>query len=489
MFLLDYAKIYGKVKEDFKMINWDKLAQDYKEDYLKDLADLISIDSERNDNESTDEFPLGPGPSKALVKYLEIGKRDGFTVKNLDNLVGYIEYGSGDKTFAILAHADVMPAGEGWDSNPFEMMIKDGKVFGRGASDDKGPGLAAYYGLKMMKDQGIEPNCKIRFIIGTDEESNWTGMKHYFKLEPEPDFGFSPDAQFPVINGEKGNTTFETTFGTNQEDTADYYLANFDAGLRENMVPRDAFADVKTVFKDQMAEEFSTFMQDRKLDGGSEITEDGIKLHLIGKSAHGMEPRNGVNGGTFLANFLRGYDFSGDAKNFIKFVAEFLHGDSRANRIGANYTDEIMGDLTMNVGILKFNPTDGGFVNTNFRYPKGISVETIGEHLSQAAKVMDGTVKNTDDMVPHYVDPKDPIVNKLINVYRERTGKTEAQPQVVGGGTYGRMMKRGVAFGAEFPWTVNTMHQANEYQVLDDLMLAMAIYGQSIFELGTLEDN
>lgn len=489
MFLLDYAKIYGKVKEDFKMINWDKLAQDYKEDYLKDLADLISIDSERNDNEATDEFPLGPGPAKALVKYLEIGKRDGFTVKNLDNLVGYIEYGSGDKTFAILAHADVMPAGEGWDSNPFEMMIKDGKVFGRGASDDKGPGLAAYYGLKMMKDQGIEPNCKIRFIIGTDEESNWTGMKHYFKLEPEPDFGFSPDAQFPVINGEKGNTTFETTFGTNQEDSADYYLANFDAGLRENMVPRDAFADVKTAFKDQMAEEFSTFMQDRKLDGGSEITEDGIKLHLIGKSAHGMEPRNGVNGGTFLANFLRGYDFSGDAKNFIKFVAEFLHGDSRANRIGANYTDEIMGDLTMNVGILKFNPTDGGFVNTNFRYPKGISVETIGEHLSQAAKVMDGTVKNTDDMVPHYVDPKDPIVNKLINVYRERTGKTEAQPQVVGGGTYSRMMKRGVAFGAEFPWTVNTMHQANEYQVVDDLMLAMAIYGQSIFELGTLEDN
>lgn len=469
------------------MTNWDQLAKDYKEDYLNDLKELIAIDSERNDAEATDEFPLGPGPAKGLLKYLEIGERDGFKVKNLDNLVGYIEYGTGDKTFAILVHADVMPAGEGWNTDPFEMTIKDGKVYGRGTSDDKGPGLAAYYGLKMMKDQGIEPNCKIRFIIGTDEESNWTGMKHYFELEPEPDFGFSPDGQFPVINGEKGNTTFETTFGNQQDESADYFLADFNAGLRENMVPRDAFAEIKTSFKDQMAEEFSTFMQDRKLDGGSEITEDGIRLHLIGKSAHGMEPRNGVNGGTFMANFLRGYDFSGDAKNFIKFVAEFLHGDSRANRIGASHTDEIMGDLTMNVGILKFNPTDGGFVNTNFRYPKGITVKEIGDHLSQAAKVMDGTVENTDDMEAHYVDPSQPIVNKLLNVYRERTGKIDAQPGVVGGGTYGRLMKYGVAFGADFPWTENTMHQANEYQVIDDLLLAMAIYGQSINELATLE--
>lgn len=468
------------------MIDWDKLANDYKESYLEDLKALIAIDSERNDEDATKEYPLGEGPAKALAKYMEFGKRDGFKVKNLDNLVGYIEYGEGDKTFAILAHADVMPAGEGWNTDPFEMTIKDNKVYGRGASDDKGPGLAAYYGLKMMKDQGIKPKCKIRFIVGTDEESNWTGMKHYFDLEPEPDFGFSPDAEFPVINGEKGNTTFETKFGNQQDMDADYVLNDFHAGLRENMVPRDAYADVRTPFKDQMAEQFSVFMQDRNLDGGSEITEEGIKLHLIGKSAHGMEPRNGVNGGTFLANFLRGYDFSGGAKEFIKFVSEFLHGDSRANHIGAQYTDKIMGDLTMNVGILTFNDQKGGFVNTNFRYPKGITVATIGKHLSEAAKVMNGKVENVDDMAPHYVDPDDPIVNKLINVYRQRTGVTEAEPEVVGGGTYGRMMKRGVAFGALFPWTEDTMHQANEYQPVDDLILAMAIYGQSISELATL---
>jgi dipeptidase PepV len=470
------------------MIKWDELSKQYKDDYLKDLSELISIDSERNSKTATDEYPLGKGPAAALIKYLEFGKRDGFKVKNLDNLVGYIEYGEGDKTFAILAHADVMPAGEGWDTNPFKMTIKNGNVYGRGASDDKGPGLAAYYGLKIMKDLNIKPKCKIRFIVGTDEESNWTGMKHYFELEPKPDFGFSPDAEFPVINGEKGNTTFETVFKNAQDNDAEYKLINFNAGLRENMVPRDAFAEVKTNNVKYIQTEFKTFIKERKLDGTSELTNTGVKLHLIGKSAHGMEPRNGINAGTFLLNFLRAFKFTGDAKNFIKFAAEFLHGDSRANKIGAAYTDSIMGDLTMNVGILKFNINKGGFVNTNFRYPKGINVETIEKHLSKSASVMNGFVTNTDNMEPHYVNPQDPIVSKLISIYRERTGVTEAQPEVVGGGTYGRMMERGVAFGALFPWTEDSMHQANEFQPVNDLVLAMAIYGQSIVELATLDN-
>lgn len=469
------------------MNNWDELSKKYKDEYLKDLGELISIDSERNSNTATDEYPLGKGPAEALIKYLEFGKRDGFKVKNLDNLVGYIEYGEGDKTFAILVHADVMPAGEGWDTNPFNMIIKDGKIYGRGVSDDKGPGLAAYYGLKMMKDMKIKPKCKIRFIIGTDEESNWTGMKHYFELEPEPDFGFSPDAEFPVINGEKGNTTFETIFNNLQDDDADYQLINFTAGLRENMVPRDAFVEIQTDNNIQLQTEFKSFIKERKLEGNSEITPNGIKLHLIGKSAHGMEPRNGVNSGTFLLNFLNAFNFTGDAKNFIQFADEFLHGDSRAHKIGAAHSDEIMGDLTMNVGILKFDTKNGGFINTNFRYPKGVSVQYIENHLTEAAKIMHGYVTNTDNMKPHYVEPNDPIVSKLINIYREQTGDTKAQPEVVGGGTYGRMMQRGVAFGALFPWTEDSMHQANEFQPVDDLILAMAIYGQSIVELSTLD--
>ncbi|WP_105955892.1 dipeptidase PepV [Apilactobacillus quenuiae] len=465
------------------MINWKKQAKNYKDAYLKDLKELIAIDSERDDNDKNKEHPLGKGPSDALKKYLSFGERDGFKIKNLDNLVGYIEYGEGNQTLAILAHADVMPAGAGWDTDPFDMTVKGGNAYGRGVSDDKGPGLAAYYGLKIMKDNDIKPNCKIRFIIGTDEESDWTGMKHYFQLEPEPDFGFSPDAEFPVINGEKGNTTFENIFGNKQDAEADKVLNSFDSGLRENMVPRDANAYVLTIDKDEMNAEFTNFIEDSGLDGDAEITEKGIRLHLIGKSAHGMEPKNGINAGTYLATFLSEYDFTADANNFLTFITKYLHDDSRCSKLNMSYSSGIMGDLTMNVGIMKFDTVDGGFINTNFRYPKGISVSTIGTHLENAIDTLSGNVKNTDNMDPHYVDPSDPIVSQLIDVYREQTGVKSAKPEVVGGGTYGRIMKRGVAFGALFPWTKDTMHQANEFQPVDDLLLAMSIYAQTTTEL------
>src|SRR5699024_854074 len=105
------------------------------------------------------------------------------------------------------AHVDVVPVGTGWETDPFSPVIKDGRIYARGSSDDKGPGVAAYYALKMIKDLDLPVSKKIRFIIGTDEESGWMCMDHYLANEPIPDFGFSPDAEFPIINGEKGILT------------------------------------------------------------------------------------------------------------------------------------------------------------------------------------------------------------------------------------------------------------------------------------------
>ncbi|MFC6275794.1 dipeptidase PepV [Levilactobacillus tangyuanensis] len=462
-------------------IDWQKLAQEYRKDYLADLTTLVGIDSSRDDSLATDDFPLGPGPAKALNAFLGLAERDGFKTKNLDNLVGYVEYGEGDETLAILGHADVMPAGKGWHTDPFTLTAKDGKLFGRGTSDDKGPSLAAYYGLKMMKDQGILPKIKIRFIIGTDEESNWTGMNHYMAIEPAPTFGFSPDAEFPLINGEKGNVTFLSHFGgTNGGDLT---LREFDAGLRENMVPRDAEAVVEAGDNEQMASDFTAFLDEAPVTGDVDVTGNGLRFHVIGKAAHGMEPKNGINAGTYLATFLTGYAFGGDAANFLSFLAKDLHDDSRANKLGIAHTDPVMGDLTMNVGVMTFTAGDKGLVNTNFRYPTGTGADQIKAGLAKATANMNVTLEQGREMVPHYVDPDDPIVATLMNVYREQTGDTTAKPEVVGGGTYGRLMKRGVAFGALFPGTEDTMHQADEFQPEADLLKAMAIYGQAIYDL------
>lgn len=462
-------------------IDWQEQAKKYRDQYLQDLRELISIPSVRDDDHKTDEYPLGEGPTKALLKFLSFGKRDGFVTKNLDNIVGYIEYGAGEETFAMQSHADVMPAGDGWETDPFVMTEKDGNLYGRGTSDDKGPGLAAYYGLRILKDNGIVPNMKIRLIIGTDEESDWTGMKHYFDVESQPTLGFSPDAEFPLINGEKGNATYETTFGSS--NGSEYTLKEFDSGLRLNMVPGNATALVETDDNEKFVDAFTDFLDKNPLSGDIKATGDGIAVHLIGKQAHAMAPENGVNAGTYLAAFLNQFNFEKDAKNFLSFIADYLHDDTRAHKIGADYVDDVMGDLTMNVGIMKFDFRKGGLVNTNFRYPKGTDDTKILQYLLKVADKLAGRVKEVGHMVPHYVDPSDPIVKTLLRVYSQQTGDADAKPEVVGGGTYARMMKRGVAFGALFPGTQDTMHQANEFQPINDLLKAMAIYGQSIYEL------
>ena len=139
---------------------------------------------------------------------MEIAKRDGYETKNVDNYAGHFTFGEGEEELGIFAHMDVVPAGSGWKTDPYKPEIINGKLYARGSSD-KGPTMACYYGLKIIKDLGLPVSKRVRFVVGTDEESGWGDMDYYFKHVglPEPDFGFSPDAEFPIINGEKGNIT------------------------------------------------------------------------------------------------------------------------------------------------------------------------------------------------------------------------------------------------------------------------------------------
>lgn len=467
------------------MIDWQSKANEQKDEYLNDLTSLIKIPSVRDDSKATDEFPLGPKPAQALNAFLEMAQQDGFKTKNIDNLVGYAECGDGDETLAILAHVDVMPAGEGWDTEPFDPVIKDGNIYGRGASDDKGPGLAAYYALKTLKAMGVKFNKKIRMIFGTDEESNWTGMKRYFEVEPEPTYGFSPDASFPLINGEKGNVSLQVNFGGNTQ--GDYILRSFDAGIRPNMVPFKAVAKIETAEGKQLARDFGEYLLSQPVSGTATLQDDGVELELIGKAAHGMEPEKGLNAGTFLAEFLNQYEFTESAHDFLTLLGTKLHLDTRLNNLNMNFKDDVMGELTVNVGMMNFNADDGGTIDLNFRYPKGLNADKLTSELSEAISPMSASVTHGDAMEPHYVSPDDPIVTTLMNAYREQTGDSDSKPEVVGGGTYGRLMKRGVAFGALFPDTPNTMHQVNEYQPVDQLILSIAIYMQAIYDLTVTE--
>lgn len=466
-------------------INFNKEVQKNKKNILEDLFSLLKIKSIRNDKKANSSAPFGPGPAKVLNKMLEIAKNDGFITKNLDNYVGYLEYGDGEEVLGIFTHLDVVPAENGWKTDPFTPTIRDNKLYARGVLDDKGPTIAAYYGLKILKKLKIPMNKKVRFVFGIDEESGWEDMEYYFKHAKiaKIDFGFSPDAEFPIINGEKGNITEYLNFGGS--NSGKFTLHHFSGGVRENMVPESAKAiiHIKTL-PSKFKKAFENFVKINTLEGEFNEKEDKIILNIIGKSAHGASPHLGVNAAVYLANFLKSYDFRGDALNFLKTAGEYLLEDHEGKKLQITYKDKKMGNLTMNAGIFQFeeNSTNNK-IALNFRYPKGITPEKIKDQIEKTLKnLIQAITLSESHHPPHYVPMNDPLVATLLETYENHTGKKGFE-QVIGGGTFGRLLKRGVAYGAMFPHSKDTMHQANEFIDLADLFIACAIYADAIYRL------
>ena len=463
-------------------INWRKEVEARREDLMKDLFDLLRVPSVREDDKATEDAPVGPGPKAALLKFLEIGERDGFLTKNVDNYAGHIEYGAGDETLGIFGHVDVVPVGSGWDSEPFSPEVRDNRIYARGASDDKGPTMAAYYALKIIKELELPVSKRTRVIIGTDEESEWKCMDHYLAVEETPDFGFSPDAEFPIINGEKGNTTILLEVAGKNEGTL--RLMSFNSGQRANMVPDFAEAVVEvsgdiTAF----SKEYDEYLEELPVTGEISVEGSIATVKLFGKAAHGAMPEKGINAGTHLANFLSYYDFSGPAKDFVTLVADYVHLDTEGKKFGVDHVDDIMGALSMNAGVFVFDEKkDNNTITLNFRFPKGTTAEDVAKAIEDKVSSTSAKVILTSSKEPHYVSPEDPLVQTLLAVYEEHTG-LKGHEQSIGGGTFGRLLERGVAYGAMFPDSIDTMHQKNEFISVDDLINATVIYADAIYRL------
>ncbi|MGF3066669.1 dipeptidase PepV [Facklamia sp. P12945] len=469
--------------ENLDNINWLDEVTKRQEDLLEDLFRMIRIRSVREDDLATAEAPVGPGPKKALEEFLKMAQEDGFETKQFGPLVGRVEIGEGDQTLGILGHLDVVPEGTGWDTDPYEPVIKDGRIYARGSSDDKGPTIGAYFAIKLLRELGAEFNQKIHLIVGTDEESGWMCMDHYAKVEKMPDYGFSPDAQFPIINGEKGNVSAQFKFDAKQTVEANHKLLDFHAGLRANMVPQEAYASVKTDQADQIKADFQAFLEDQPVSGKVSQASGQLRFELTGKAAHGSTPEKGHNAGTYLAAFLSKYTFDKkEANDFLTLVGDKLHLDFEGEKIGVAIVDDIMGALSMNIGIINFDDAEGGLVDANFRYPKGTDKDQIQSAIIKNVANLAVKVEMNGNKDPHYLSPEDPMVKTLLDVYAKQTGN-EVYEKTIGGGTYGRLMERGVSFGVLFPDSIDTMHQANEFLAMDDLLRATAIYAESIYRL------
>ncbi|APX71038.1 dipeptidase PepV [Companilactobacillus allii] len=461
-------------------IDWEKEVAHRSDELINDLTELVSIDSQRDIEHKTSEYPLGVGPAEALQTFLNFANRDGLKTKNVDNLAGRIEFGDGDEMIGILAHVDVVPGGPGWNTDSFTPVIKDGNLYARGAADDKGPALASYYALKIIKELKLPTTKKAHLILGTDEESEWVGMNHYMEKETMPETGFSPDGEFPAINGEKGIVSFILDFPKPSVGL----VTKFNAGIRPNMVPQIASAELNLEFGDidEIKSAFSKFINEFTDIKGKISVDDSIaNIEITGKGAHAMEPFNGINAATYLATFLNKLDLNDSQKLYFSFIANSLHLDFAGAKLGIQNTDDVMGSLTMTPDIFTFDDTKSTIL-LNIRYPKGDTGETLTEKINSA--LPDGVSASIDghNQLPHFVDANDPLIKALVGAYFDHTGD-DTKPFTVGGGTYGRILKHGVAFGAMYPGDENVMHQPNEYINIDKLLKATAIYADAIYRL------
>ncbi|MGD9677386.1 MAG: dipeptidase PepV [Vulcanibacillus sp.] len=468
------------------MINWEKEVKKIQEDLIKDTQSLLRIKSVLDEESSSEGAPFGQGIKEALEFTLAKCKEFNMDVKNLEGYAGYAEIGQGSETLGILCHLDVVPEGNGWTYPPYEATIKDGKIFARGAIDDKSPSMAIIYALKIIRDLNIKLNKKVRVIFGTDEESEWRGIKYYLEREEMPTMGFAPDADFPIIISEKGiaTITLEGKLQQNNVSKDKAQVSIFTAGQRPNMVPDFATAKITAEkdILDLIKIAFNTFLINYELGGEIEdINESELIVKLRGVSAHGMEPQNGVNAGLELINFFIASESLIKIDSWMKWSVQFLYHDYFGNNFEIDYEDETSGFLTVNPGMIHLDNNKISIV-LNIRYPittpYAETIEKIKVKASPAALV----ISQNNNAKPHNVDKNHFLVETLKRVYKQQTG-TEAELLSIGGGTYARALNVGVAFGPNFPGKPETAHQKDEFIEIDDLLKATAIYTQAIYEL------
>ncbi|UCZ51436.1 dipeptidase PepV [Bacillus shivajii] len=477
-------------------MNWYKEVLKRKNDLLEDLTQLLKLESTKDStSELNNQQPMGENIAKALDYMLNLSSQTGLSTKNGDGYYGYAELiGSNqDEHIAVLCHVDVVPATGQWTSPPYEPTIRDRKLYARGAIDDKGPTMAAFYAMKMIKELQLPMKRNVRIIFGTDEESGMSCIKKYRDIEKPPVAGFAPDATFPIIHAEKGQIHAKFAMkkvSTNTEaKLKDDILLSFHAGTRGNMVPENATATLSGNLK-QIESTFLDYLKKHHLYG--EITKDNdnktITLTLKGISAHSMEPFKGLNAGVSLAKFLSFLPLDINGENYISFIKQKFADDHYGEKLNIYHEDEITGSLTVNPAIFRYGLENEAFVQANIRYPVTAKFETIERNIMDTIKSYNFYIDEIRYKQPHHVDKNTSMIKALQLAYENETGD---EPTLLssGGNTYASLLPNCVAYGAVFPGKEMTAHQKDEYIEIDDLLKATSIYAQAIYNLANMEDE
>ena len=479
---------------------FEKYIDSYKYEMIRELQKIISVRSVSEDCDDENNMPFGKKANEALVQFLELADRLGFRTKNVDGYCGYAEFGEGEDLVGIIGHLDVVPEGEGWSYPPFSGTVQDGKIYGRGAIDDKGPVISSLYAMKAVmsyvEDNNLSLNKRVRLIVGLDEETDWKCIEYYKEHEEIPSVSFSPDADFPCIYAEKGVLTEHV-----EMDYAEFLGSSSgkiviesidDDDNKVNVVPKfcrcvlkldtDAINQVEAlrVLEDLYDGDF--LVSDSSDFELSCIGNDRLEITSYGVQAHAAHPDMGVNAISnllvLLYRFFQIYDVQ---VPLLSFFGKNIGTDFTGDLCGISCEDE-SGNLTLNVGQLKFDDNKMT-IGLNLRVPVFTDLKKVHSDIEMLVsnysylKVLEPVF-----MEPLYISKDNDLVKTLCGVYNEVTGSNE-EPIAIGGATFARAFPNCVSFGANLPGQKDMCHQTDEFITVDNLILACEVYARAIKKL------
>jgi succinyl-diaminopimelate desuccinylase len=456
-------------------MSFQEFSQDKREQLIRALQGCIRIPSVYADDHSG--YPYGQNIQNCLAYMLDLAAQMGFATHNMDGQLGWCEYGQGEELVAVLGHLDVVPEGEGWTIPPYEGRVVQGKIYGRGAMDDKGPTVAALYALLALKESGLPLKRRVRLIFGLNEETGSADMQYYLAHGGQiPVMGITPDGEYPVINGEKGLVT--ETFARPLQQSGAIRLQALSGGTAHNIVPAQAQATL--VCSPEIGAQIAALAVEKI---SCAPTQDGVSLTATGVSAHGGTPHEGENAIGRLMQFLAKLPLEGELGQCVAFLAEKIGMEWNGSSLGIAMEDDLSGPLTLNLGTIRWDGQQLE-VAVNYRYPVTHSFEECGPVI-QAAFAQAGFHQT---YIQHkqaiFMPPESPLVAKLLKVYAAYTGQS-TQPKCIGGGTYAKMMPNILAFGPIFPGDEVREHKPDEFMEISRLLDNVQLLAAAMYELAT----
>lgn len=476
----------------------EKILEGYRDEMVEKLQEFIRIESVAVSKgaECTQETPFGKGSAAALEFMMELGREKDFATRNYDNMVCELDFGERkDEAVGTIGHADVVPAAGVWEYPPFGGEIHGGRIYGRGAMDDKGPTLAAFYAVLAIKESGLPLSKNITQIIGGHEEGGYFPcLRHYIEnAERIPAHGIVPDSYFPICFSEKHFAGLQFTAGERRQ----VIPVSESAGAREAEAVSGAAGIAGASGTAGISGRARRKLILKSITGGDALNivppwaeavfcdEDGNVVRTIresGVAAHASMPEQGENAIAKLLRKLAQMEFEpADICEAVKELPKLMCRDTNGRGIGIAVSD-VTGETTNNVALIKYS--DGRLsIISNARLPLSLNCSEMEKRIARALEGSMWSCRTTGFMEGFYINPEDEPAKTLINVYREESGDTKSQPFANGCGSYARLLPGFIPFGMAQQSGSLPFHVENEYIEIEEFLETAKIYAEALYRM------